>query len=180
MYRYSILIIAVLVSCLNFACNGQGPYYTDQQLCLDPVFDDRVRSSISFSVPVIGAEELSQTLENYTILDAREFEEYQASHIPGARYIGYNAFDIKETLKEVPKDKPLLVYCSIGYRSEKIGERLQKAGYENVTNLYGSIFEWVNRGNPVVDMKGEVTNEVHTYSKRWGRWVKNKKIKKVY
>ena len=65
-----------------------------------------------------------------------------------------------------------MVYCTVGYRSGKVVEQLRKAGYKNVYNLHGSIFEWVNEGNKVVNAKGVTTNRVHTYSKEWGKWLK--------
>ena len=48
------------------------------------------------------------------------------------------------------------MYCSIGKRSEKVTQKLKKAGYNNVSNLYGGIFEWVNQGNEVVDTNNKV------------------------
>ena len=72
------------------------------------------------------------------------------------------------------------MYCSIGYRSEKVGEELKKMGFKNVYNLYGSIFEWVNQGNEVVDENEKVTEKVHTYNKRWSKWIEDGKAEKVW
>jgi hypothetical protein len=71
-----------------------------------------------------------------------------------------------------------VVYCTVGVRSEKVGEKLKAAGYQNVRNLYGSIFEWVNQGNPVVDNQGKPTQQVHAYSRVWGVWLN--KGEKIY
>ena len=57
-------------------------------------------------------------------------------------------------------------------------EKLKAAGYRNVRNLYGSIFEWVNQDNPVVDNQGKPTQKVHAYSRTWGVWLN--KGEKVY
>jgi rhodanese-related sulfurtransferase len=81
-------------------------------------------------------------------LDAREKKEFDVSHIREAKWVGYKSFD-PSLLNAVPKDSPIIVYCSIGYRSEKIAEKLKAAGFTNVSNLYGGIFEWVNQGNLV-------------------------------
>ena len=80
-------------------------------------------------------------------------------------------------LHGINKNAPIIVYCSVGYRSEKISEKLLAAGYKNVENLYGGIFEWKNKRNTVVDKNG-ITNNVHPYSKTWGVWLKN--ADKVY
>jgi 3-mercaptopyruvate sulfurtransferase SseA len=71
-----------------------------------------------------------------------------------------------------------VVYCSIGARSQEIGKKLQAAGYQNVYNLYGGIFHWVNEDNPVFTPDSDLTEQVHTYNKRWGMWLK--KGEKVY
>ena len=113
------------------------------------------------------------------IFDAREEEEYLTSHIKGARYLGYKKFD-EQKLAGVPKNAKVVVYCSVGYRSEKIGERLQKMGFTDVSNLYGSIFEWVNRGYPVVGQNGEPTRRIHTYNAKWSQWVDNDDAEKVW
>lgn len=79
----------------------------------------------------------------------------------------------------MPKDKKIVVYCSIGYRSEKIAERIQAMGYE-VSNLYGSIFEWVNQGNQIVDNTGKETKELHTYNRKWSKWVEPDSVQKTW
>lgn len=106
-------------------------------------------------------------------LDARETIEFNISHIQGAIHIGYNKFNPNTLLKTV-KDKNvfIIVYCSIGVRSEKIGEKLLKLGYTNVYNLYGGIFEWKNTGYKVIDNLGRETEIVHPFSKEWSKYLK--------
>ena len=145
----------------------------------NPDFDKRLTNLLSFTVPLMGVEELAENKEEIYILDAREKAEYEVSHIPGARYIGYDKFK-KKTVSDIPKDAKVVVYCSVGYRSEKIGEQLKKAGFDDVSNLYGSIFEWVNAGNEVENDKGEKTNSVHTYNKKWSQWVIDGRAEKIY
>lgn len=146
--------------------------------CQNPDFDKKVASWLSFSVPTVSPDDVKK-MPNALLLDAREREEYNVSHIPAAVFIGYNNFE-KATLNDVPKDKPIVVYCSIGYRSEKIGEKLQKMGFTKVYNLYGSIFEWINQGNLVVDSQGNVTKKVHTFNRNWSKWVDKEKVEKVW
>ena len=155
------------------ACTAQ-PTST---LVANPDFDQTIRSYIDFSVPIITVDELAENQDSYLLLDAREPDEYEVSHIAGAKYIGFKEFD-PSSLQDVPKDKPIVLYCSIGYRSEKTGEKLQELGFTNVKNLYGSIFEWVNRGQSVVDATGKETNSVHAYSKKWGKWIDNPAVEK--
>jgi rhodanese-related sulfurtransferase len=141
-------------------------------------FDLLLRSMLKESVKTISVKELStKDLAKYTLLDARELNEFQVSHLQNAKWIGYETFDTKK-MAGIPKDQPIVIYCSIGVRSEKIGEKLMSMGYKNVQNLYGSIFEWVNQGNVVYDKNGKPTNKVHAYSKSWGIWLD--KGEKVY
>ncbi len=155
---------------------------TPAGLCESPKFDKEVAKWIRQSVPIVGAEELYRELRAkrpLVLLDARDQKEYDVSHLPGALRVGYDDFE-QAYLEGVPKDARVVVYCSIGYRSEKIGEKLQKIGYKNVRNLYGSIFDWANREFPLVNSKGDTVKTVHTYNEDWGRWVDEKHAKKTW
>ena len=115
-------------------------------------------------------DSLATIITDVQLVDAREQVEYDISHMDGAMFSGYDDFD-STIVERLAKDKPIVVYCSIGYRSEKIAERLIDSGFTDVYNLYGGIFEWVNQSGPVVDKEGE-TERVHAYSRAWGIWLK--------
>ena len=132
-------------------------------------YDKLLKSLLNHSVDEISVVEASKLKDNVTFFDAREPREYDVSHIENALLVGYNHFDIN-TVKNIPKDKKIIVYCSMGYRSEKITEKLVKAGYINASNLYGGIFEWKNEGFQVYDSIG-VTEKTHAYNKMWGNWL---------
>lgn len=169
--------VCFLLSLIGFsACNGQVP--TSRAHCQNAIFDKKIANMLSFSVKTISPSDVKRE-PDMVILDARERSEYDVSHLPNAVFIGYNNFE-KKSLDSLAKDKPIVVYCSIGYRSEKIGEKLQKLGFTKVYNLYGSIFEWINQGNEVVDKNGQPTKKVHTYNKNWSRWVEEGKAEKVW
>ncbi|RMA66469.1 rhodanese-like domain-containing protein [Ulvibacter antarcticus] len=133
------------------------------------------------SIPYISAEEtrMLQLNDTVIILDSREQEEFDVSHIPSARFIGFNSFSSERVSEEI-KDKniPIVVYCSLGIRSEEIAEKLKKAGFTNLRNLYGGIFEWVNKEFPVVDSEEKKTLNVHTFNKHWSQWLE--KGTKIY
>lgn len=132
------------------------------------------------NIPYMSVETLALPKTKAILLDARDKEEYKISHLETAIRVGYTDFLLKETLAKLPKDKTkkIVVYCSLGIRSETIAHKLVKEGYTNVYNLYGGIFEWKNANFNVVDSVGRQTEKVHTYSKHWGKWLK--KGKKVY
>lgn len=117
--------------------------------------------------------ESAQGDKNIVLLDARELKEFKVSHIKNAIHVGYDHFNLKETTSKLTdKNATIIVYCSVGIRSEDIAEKLQKAGYKNVFNLFGGIFEWKNKQNIVVDTDNNPTEKVHTFSKEWSRWLK--------
>ena len=64
-----------------------------------------------------------------------------------------------------------MVYCSLGIRSEDVAEKLKKAGYTNVLNLYGGIFEWKNNDFTIYDSEEKETENVHTFDEAWSKWL---------
>lgn len=130
------------------------------------------------SVPYISVTDL-QKEKNVVLLDAREPKEFEVSHLKNSICVGYDFFNTEKTLKKLPKSKntKIIVYCSIGIRSEDIAEKLQKEGYTNVFNLYGGIFEWKNQNNTVVNNQNIPTEKIHTFNKEWSKWLhKGEKI----
>ena len=131
---------------------------------------DVLKQFNTLSVPYISVSELkSQT--NVIILDARETKEFNISHLKNAQNIGFEQFDgskFKTNFKN--QNATFVVYCSIGVRSEKIGEKLLKLGYKNVFNLFGGIFEWKNQGEEIVDNQNKTTDKIHTFSKEWSKY----------
>lgn len=171
-------LLTILIT-LVFAKLGCTQAPAERPQAGNPAFDKKIAQTIRFTVPTIGVRELNDIQDEVYIFDTREQQEYDISHIKGARYLGYEDFN-EARLAGIPKDARIILYCSIGYRSEKIGEKLIKMGYSNVSNLYGSIFEWVNQGLPVVGAEGKPTRKVHTYDSKWSQWVDPEKAEKVW
>ncbi len=136
--------------------------------------DKEVKKLYKNTVPVARNAQVST---NVIVLDTREKAEFDVSHLPRARWVGYDDFDLKR-VANISKKDTIIVYCSIGYRSERVGEKLKKAGYTNVYNLYGGIFNWKNTNGVVVNSTNDTTEKVHCYSKSWGRFLT--KGQKVY
>lgn len=162
----SIILLFLLSSWLNTSAQTNSRAYG---VMLEGMY--------KHTVPTLSCNELKKELKNIVLLDTRAKSEYDVSHLPNARWVGYDEFNLK-LLTDVPKTTPIVVYCTVGVRSERIGEKLKAAGFQHVRNLYGSIFEWVNQGNTVVDNQGKPTPKVHAYSPAWGIWLT--KGEKVY
>jgi rhodanese-related sulfurtransferase len=165
MDKRQILLFGLIL--LAIACSGQ---------VRSSAFRVMLRGLLKHTVPEIGVQEAARDSSSIVFLDAREPQEYAVSHIQDAIFAGYDHFDLGQ-LPPLDHNKRIVVYCSVGYRSEKITEKLHAAGFAHVSNLYGGIFEWVNQGFPVYNTTGP-TQEVHAFDHSWGVWLR--KGKKVY
>jgi rhodanese-related sulfurtransferase len=120
----------------------------------------------------ISTSELADWLANKhrpapVLVDVRTPEEWNVSHLPGARRVDPSA-STENVSAGLSKDTPIVTYCAVGYRSGEMAERLRAAGYNNVHNLEGSIFEWANEHRPLVHEEQRVST-VHPYNSFWGR-----------
>ena len=124
-------------------------------------------------VPYIAVAELKnlQQKNKVVILDSRELVEFKVSHIEGAKLVGYNHFRLSSLPDNVDKKTPIVVYCTLGVRSEVIANQLIENGYTDVKNLYGGISEWKNKDYIVIDSTQRMTENIHVYSKKWGKMV---------
>lgn len=167
------LILAIICCCsVAFGCNAQNKVK-------NPSYGLMLKTLLSHSVEETTVDDLEELEKNNIILlDAREKREFEVSHMNNAQWVGYNDFSPKR-VKDIPKDAKVIVYCSVGYRSEKVSEQLLDLGYTDVSNLYGGLFEWVNQGNEVVT-EDSTTEKVHAYDKLWGIWVDTEKDNKIY
>ncbi len=167
--RYLILFFTFIIVNQSFS----------QRMVRSGAYNATLKTLLSHTVNEVSVMQIERMQDTTAIayIDAREKSEYNVSHIKNAVWVGYDNFDIKRVTDVVPKDKKVIVYCSVGYRSEKIAEGIRNSGYTDVSNLYGGIFEWKNEGLPVYNEEGE-TERVHAYDKVWGVWLK--KGVKVY
>ena len=164
-----MMLIALALLFCAFLCRAQVQSGTYRVM---------LRKLLSHSVPEVKVQDLAQdSSTRILLLDAREPKEFQVSHLNGAIPVGYDHFKLENVPDTIAKDQRIVVYCSVGYRSEKVAEKLLAAGFTNVQNLYGGIFEWVNQGNTVYDSTG-TTERVHAFDRTWGVWLR--KGKKVY
>lgn len=102
------------------------------------------------------------------LLDVRSEAEYAVSHLAGA----YRAEDLQSALDaitNVTPGTPIVVYCSVGYRSSRLADVLQQRGIAQIANLEGSLFAWANEGRPFVDRLGKPVHLVHPYNDTWAQ-----------
>lgn len=118
----------------------------------------------------IRAEEAAREAARYVWVDTREAREFAVSHIPGAVRLDpdLKGKALETALSALPKDKPVIVYCSVGVRSSTIARRIQAISSTDVRNLEGGIFQWTIDGRPLVDANGTPTTKTHGYDRNWG------------
>jgi rhodanese-related sulfurtransferase len=91
-----------------------------------------------------------QTLKeqgNLVIIDVREPAEYASGHIPTAINIPLRS--LTQNLDKIPKDSPVILYCTTGYRTAMGVMALELLGYDNISGFPPSIQGWKAAGNPV-------------------------------
>ena len=123
-------------------------------------------------VKYLSTKDLAKWIEDKSrksplIFDTRKEDEYLVSHLQNAKHL-HPMSDFVSELKGIRSDAPIVVYCSVGYRSSAVARELSKLGYTNVSNLDGSIFKWANEGRKVVCNKTAVL-KVHPYDSNWGQ-----------
>ncbi len=120
-------------------------------------------------VPSISTDALADLLaasQPVLLLDNRAADEFDVSHLPGARHAA-TAESALRVVAGLPADTRIVTYCSIGYRSAIVARALRDAGFRNTTNLDGSIFRWANEDRPLVRDAGPA-RLVHPFDASWG------------
>jgi hydroxyacylglutathione hydrolase len=99
------------------------------------------------TIPQMTATHLQSKLPHVTVIDVRNGNEWSHGHLPGAKHIplGY----LMDRLGEIPGDKPVVVQCQSGGRSQMAASILERAGFRDVTNLTGGFAAWTASGLPV-------------------------------
>ena len=82
--------------------------------------------------------------EGAFILDVREPDEWNESHIPGATLIPLG--ELASRVSEVPQDQEVVVVCRSGNRSQQGRDILLSAGFTNVTSMAGGVNQWKAAG----------------------------------
>ena len=75
------------------------------------------------------------SLAKTTLLDVRTSEECSEGYIKGAMNIPLD--ELRSRIKEIPKEKDVLIYCAVGLRGYIASRILAQYGFSNVLNLSG-------------------------------------------
>ena len=132
-----------------------------------PQFEDWVANWFS-EVPQGRPEDLVRASHPPLLLDVRELAEFAVSHLAGAIQVDPDASlaEVRSLIGPNRRGEPVLFYCSVGFRSSRLAQRVQAGlladGATEVASLRGGIFAWANANRPMVNAEG-TTNAVHPY-----------------
>lgn len=104
------------------------------------------------SIEQVDAAQFKKLTEspNALVLDVRTAAEVAEGHLPNAVNIDIYGSDFMAKVQELPKDREILVYCTVGARSQQAADILSKQGFAKVYNLDGGIVAWQRNGFEVV------------------------------
>ncbi|HUO57852.1 MAG TPA: rhodanese-like domain-containing protein [bacterium] len=103
--------------------------------------------AVSESLPPLQASEFLKRTPQALLIDVRNPDEYKTEHIAGSKLIPLP--ELESRLAEIPKDKPLLLYCHSGRRSLQALTLLKSRGYKDLRQVEGGITAWREKGLPV-------------------------------
>ena len=98
--------------------------------------------------------------QDYIILDVRTPDEFKEGYIEGAMLIP--VLELDNRLGELPKDKPIIIYCRSGIRSRNAANILVENGFTQIYDM-GGILDWIDKGYPVIE-EGETIADAEVYS----------------
>ena len=162
LHHFALLSTVIFVGLSTIHCKAQSPDLNleERRAAIEKMYSGYHEGFPD--VPEVEPAALSESLRDHSIVlvDVREPREWAISRIPGA--ITQAEF---ERNKETYRNRPIVAYCTIGYRSGQYARRLAAEGF-TASNLRGSILAWVHAGEPVVDDDVE-TKRVHVYGPQW-------------
>ena len=125
-------VLVVVVIAIVILVNGKG----SQQPAAD---------TLPVEITVVQAYEKYQ--EGTYFLDVREQDEWDSFHIPNTTLIPLG--ELQTRLGELPQDRPIVVVCRSGNRSQAGRDILLEAGFQDVTSMAGGVTQWSNLGYPI-------------------------------
>ena len=127
----NIIITVVLFTSLIYVASGQSVYVGRAGA------EGKVLSK--YIVPAELKKIVDNPVDSIWIIDVRSEKAYLNGHIPTAK--SFPADHIMSRLNEIPKDKYLIIYCTVGAMAKIVSKKLKKAGYKRYID-WGGISRW--------------------------------------
>lgn len=121
-------------------------------LCLLLISIISSQSVLAIGKYEITPEKLHQEIllnKSHLIIDLRDQDKYQQSHIPSAINIRHDNLKNKLHALLPYKNKSVILYCGDGTRSAIGMTVLRKEGFKKLLNVHGNMFAWEKKKLPV-------------------------------
>jgi rhodanese-related sulfurtransferase len=100
---------------------------------------------VDYGGGVIFAEQIpKEDWKRIFVIDARDAAQFARGHIPGAVNMDWRTVLAKRN--EIPRDRPVIIYCNTGSLSAQAGFAMRVAGWDNLRILQGGFEEWKAKG----------------------------------
>ena len=111
-----------------------------------------VSVSLCFAAGIISitsteAKALLAKNKQVVLLDVRTPEEFRQAHLRGALLIPLG--ELQKRVPEIPRDRPILVYCAVGARSNTAAGILASKGYREIYQMSDGLVGWYKQGFPI-------------------------------
>ncbi len=119
---------------------------------------EKIPDTLNYITPAELKEILTRSSQSVFILDIRNTEAYNESHIKGAVNIVLDELFQESSMAILPDNKPIVVCCGIGHVASQVLTLLQLLGYNSIGLKYGMGIStvsgevqkgWVELGYPV-------------------------------
>ncbi len=81
------------------------------------------------------------------LIDVREPSEYQAARLSGSVLCPLGT--LGQRMRDLPRDRPLVVICHAGHRAERAAQAMRAAGHANIHVLAGGLTAWARARLPL-------------------------------
>lgn len=156
-------LLLVVLTAWHAVANGGDPAENDARVRVQRMYEDYRAESFPnvFEVSADRAAAFADSADALW-LDVRTARERKVSVIEGA--VDQRTFDQH---REAWAGRPVIVYCTVGYRSGLATRELREEGIE-AYNLAGGVLAWIHAAGTLVDGRsGDATQRVHVYGRRW-------------
>ena len=134
---HSLILLACIALLTACAGGSTKPAETDGRLQVQ-------------EISILKLDSLQAALPTAFLIDVRSDEEWAAGHLAGASYVSFDWDHRLDSLKALPENRPVLVYCEAGGRSGVITEELRILGHPYIVDLIGGMEAWSENERPVV------------------------------
>jgi phage shock protein E len=131
----STLLVLTLVG-VGLACTAQGSAQSKENLSVEEFKEMAAK-------------------EKALVIDVRTDGEVTQGGIKDARQIDFYKEGFLDAFKDIPRNRPILLYCHSGNRSGQALEQLKSMGFTRVAHLQSGIVGWSQAKEPVVPMKSK-------------------------